>query len=210
MGDIPFDESFVIFEVIIVPVVLLSFLVEEFKGACFVLFLVVLTPIFDDGDDPIWHEEGGDGAGFFYYARINVEYLVCALAIASRTKEYSGERAGVHSICDSWIIVGFNVGAEGGLTVFLKVKFVAEDNLPRGVLVGYPGGCWEPIKPEYRKVDKVDDHLAGKRCVGKVRHECAAAFFNGADETFDFTDVFACHDGVNLTISQASLTLSNS
>jgi hypothetical protein len=59
MGNIRFDESFVIFEIIIVPVVLLLFLVEEFKGACFVLLLVVSSPIFNDGDDPIWHGEGG-------------------------------------------------------------------------------------------------------------------------------------------------------
>ncbi len=143
-------------------------------------------------------ERGGDGAGLFDYTRINVEYLLCALAIASQTKEYSGERAGAHSICDSWIGVGFNVGAEGGLTVFLEVEFATKDNLPGGVLVGYPGGCWEAIKPEYGKVDKVDDHLARKRCVGKVRHKCAAAFFNGADETFDFTDMFARRGGVNL------------
>ncbi len=94
--------------------------------------------------------------------------------------------------------MGFNVGVEGGLAVFLEVNFAAEDNLPGGVLVGYPGGCWEAIKPEYGNIDKVDDHLARKRCVGKVQNECAAAFFNGADETFDFTNVFACRSGVNL------------
>jgi hypothetical protein len=90
MGNVQFNESFVILEVIIVPVILLSFLVEEFEGACFVLLLVASSPIFDDGDDPIWHGEGGDGAGFFYCARIDVEYLVCALVIASGTKEYLG------------------------------------------------------------------------------------------------------------------------
>jgi hypothetical protein len=210
MGNVQFNESFVIFKVIVVPVVLLLFLVEEFEGACFVLLLVASSPNFDDGDDPIWHGEGGDGAGFFDYACINVEYLVCALAIASRTEEYSGKRAGAHSICDGRIIMGFDVGAKGGLAVFLEVNFAAEDNLPGGVLVGYPGGCWEAIKPEYGKVDKVDDHLARKRCVWKVRHECTAAFFNGADETFDFTNVFARCGGVISTILQASLTLSNS
>ncbi len=44
----------------------------------------------------------------------------------------------------------------------------------------------------------MDDHLARKWCVGKVRHECTAAFFNGADETFDFIDVFAHRGGVNV------------
>jgi hypothetical protein len=198
MGNVRFDESFVIFEVIVVSVVLLLFLVEEFEGAFFVFLLVASSPIFNDSDDPIWHGEGGDGAGFFDYACINVEYLVCALAVASRTEEYSGEPAGAHSICDGRIVVGFNVGAKGGFAVFLEVDFAAEVDLPGGVLVGHPGCCWEAIKPEYGKVDKVDDHLARKRCVGNVQHECAAAFFNGVDETFDFTDVFAPGSGVNL------------
>ncbi len=72
---------------------------------------------------------------------------MCALVIASRAEEYSGECVGVHSICDGQIIAGFNVGAKGGLAVFLKVDFAAKDNLLGGVLVGYPGGCWEAIKP---------------------------------------------------------------
>ncbi len=132
---------------VVVPVVLLSFLVEEFERACFVLFLMVSSPVFDDGNDPIWHGEGGNGAEFLDYACINIEYLVCALAVASRAEEYSWEHSGAHCIRDGRIVVGFNIGAKGGFAVFLEVKFAAEDDLPRVVLVGYPGGCWEAIEP---------------------------------------------------------------
>ncbi len=44
----------------------------------------------------------------------------------------------------------------------------------------------------------MDDNLAWKRHVGKVRHESAAAFFNPADEAFDFTNVFAHCGSVDL------------
>ncbi len=72
---------------------------------------------------------------------------MCALVVASRAEDFSRERAGVHCICDCWIVVGFDIGAKSGFAVFLEVKFAAEDDLPRGVLVGYPGGCWEAIEP---------------------------------------------------------------
>ncbi len=135
MCDIWFDQAFVVFKVVVVPVVLLLFLVEEFKRACFVLLLMASSPVFDDDNDPILHGEGGYGAGFLDYACINIQYLVCALAVASRAEEYSWERSRAHCICDGRVIVGFNVGAEGGFAVFLKVEFAAEDDLPRGVLV---------------------------------------------------------------------------
>ncbi len=83
MCDIRFDQAFVVFKVVVVPVVLLSFLNEEFECACFVLLLMVSSPVFDDGNDPIWHGEGGNGAGFLDYTCINIKYLVCALAAAS-------------------------------------------------------------------------------------------------------------------------------
>ncbi len=44
----------------------------------------------------------------------------------------------------------------------------------------------------------MDDDLAWKCCVRKVRHESAAAFFNRADEAFDFADVFAPRGSVDL------------
>ncbi len=44
----------------------------------------------------------------------------------------------------------------------------------------------------------MDDDLAWERRVGKVRHESAAAFFNCADEAFNFTDVFARRGSVDL------------
>ncbi len=147
MCNIRLDQAFVVFEVVVVPVILLSCLVEQFECACFVLLLMVSSPVFDDGDDPIWHGEGGNGAGFLDYACINIEYLVCALAVASWAEEYSWERSGAHCIRDGWVVVGFDVGAKGGFAVFLEVEFAAKDDLPRGVLVGYPGGFWEAIEP---------------------------------------------------------------
>ncbi len=107
---------------------------------------MALSPVFDDSNDPIWHGEGGNGAGFLDYACINIKYLVCALAVASRAEEYSWERSGAHCIRDGRVVVGFDVGAEGGFAVFLKVKLASEEDLPNGVLVGYPGGCWEAIE----------------------------------------------------------------
>ncbi len=44
----------------------------------------------------------------------------------------------------------------------------------------------------------MDDNLAWERCVGKVRHESAAAFFNRADEAFNFAYVFTRCSSVDL------------
>ncbi len=44
----------------------------------------------------------------------------------------------------------------------------------------------------------MDDDLAWERHVGKVRHKSAAAFFNCADEAFDFADAFTHHGSVDL------------
>ncbi len=44
----------------------------------------------------------------------------------------------------------------------------------------------------------MDDNLAWKRRVGKVRHKSAAAFFNRADEAFDFADLFMRRGSVDL------------
>ncbi len=44
----------------------------------------------------------------------------------------------------------------------------------------------------------MDDDLAWKQCVGKVLHESASAFFNRADEAFDFADVFVRRGSVDL------------
>ncbi len=85
--------------------------------------------------------------GFLDYACINIEYLVCVLAVASWAEEYSWEHLGAHCIRDGWVIVGFDIGAKGSFAVFLEVEFAAEEDLSRGVLVGYPGGCWEAIEP---------------------------------------------------------------
>ena len=40
--------------------------------------------------------------------------------------------------------------------------------------------------------------MAWERCVGKVRHESAAAFFNRADEALNFADMFAPRGSVDL------------
>ncbi len=144
MGNIQFIKSLIIFKIILIPVVLLSFLVEKFEGICLVFFLMVFVQIFDNFDDPIYHGEGGDCIRFFKKTRVDVEYLVCALAFASETKEYARERAKAHSVGNGWIIVGFKVGSKGGLAVFLEVKFAAKDDLARGVFV-YPGGHWKAI-----------------------------------------------------------------
>ncbi len=122
---------------------------------------------------------------------------MCALAIASGTKEYARERAKAHGVGYSGVVVGFNIGSEGGLAVFCEIKFTAEDNVVGGVFVGYPSGRWEAIKPKDSKVDKVDGNLTGEHCEGEIQHECTAAFLGGADVLFDFADVFLCHSGTD-------------
>ncbi len=93
---------------------------------------------------------------------------MCALAIASGTKEYARERVEAHGVGYRGVVVGFNVGSEGGLAVFCEIDFTAEDNFAGGVFVGYPSGCWEAFKPMDSKVDKVDDDLMGDHCEGEV------------------------------------------
>ncbi len=93
---------------------------------------------------------------------------MCALAIASGTKEYAREHAKAHGVGYSGVVMSFNVGSEGGPAVFCKIDFTAEDNFAGGVFVGYPGGRWEAIKPKDSKVDKVDDDLMGGHCEGEV------------------------------------------
>ncbi len=122
---------------------------------------------------------------------------MCALAIAVGTKEYARERAKVHGVGYSGVIVGFNLGSEGGLAVFCEINFTAKDNFLGIVFVGYPGGRWEAVKPKDSEVDKVDDNLMGEHCEGEVRHECTAAFLGGADVSFNFAEVFACCGGID-------------
>jgi hypothetical protein len=100
------------------------------------------APIFDNFDDPIRHGEGGDCTFFFSNTHVDVEYLGCALAIVSGTKEYAREHAKAHSVGNGLIFVGFDVGSKGGLAVFLEIKFAVKDNLAGEVYVRYPCGCW--------------------------------------------------------------------
>jgi hypothetical protein len=197
VSNIRFNKSLVLLKVIIVPVILLLFAVEKFKGLCLVFLLVVYAPIVNNFDDPIRHGKGSDQTGFFNNTHVDVEYLVCALAIASGTIEYARERAKAHGVGYSGVIVGFNVGFEGGLAVFCEIEFTVEDNFAGGVYAGYPGGHWEAIKPKDSKVKKVDDKLTGEHCEGEVRHKCTAVFLGGADVLFDFAAVFACRRGVD-------------
>jgi hypothetical protein len=60
VGNIQFDESHVVFEVIIFPVVLLLFTVEKFKGLCIVFLLVASAPTVNNFDHPIRHRKGSD------------------------------------------------------------------------------------------------------------------------------------------------------
>ncbi len=197
VSNIQFDKSLVVFEVIIVPVVLLLFAVEKFKGFCLVFLLVASAPIVKDFDNPIRHGKGSEQTGFFNNTRVDVKYLVCALAIASRTKEYAREHAKAHGVGYSGFVVGFNVGSEGGLAVFFEINFIAKDNFARGIYIGYPGGHWEAIKPKDSKVDKVDDDLMEGHCEGEVQHKCMAAVLGSVDVLFNFTDVFACQGGID-------------
>ena len=48
-----------------------------------------LVPVFDEGDEPVWHGEKSDGTWFLDYACIYIEELVCALRVHSWAEEYS-------------------------------------------------------------------------------------------------------------------------
>ncbi len=122
---------------------------------------------------------------------------MCALTIASGTKEYARKRAKTHGVGYSGVVVGFNVGYKGGFAVFCEIDFMAKDNLVGGVFVGYPGSRWEAVEPKDSKVDKVDDNLVGEHCEGEVQHKWTAAFLGGVDVLFDFTNVFACCGAVD-------------
>jgi hypothetical protein len=197
LGSIQFNKSLVVFKVIIVQVILLSFTVEKFKGPCLVFLLVASAPIVNYFDDPIRHGKGCNQTGFFNGTCVDVEYLVCALTIASGTKEYARDLTKVHGVGYSGVVMGFNVGSKGGLAVFCEIEFMAEDNCAGGIFFGYPGGRWEAIKPKNSKVDKVDDDLTGEHCEGEVQQECMAAFLGGANVLFDFANMFACCGGVD-------------
>ena len=106
------------------------------------------SPVFDNGNDSIGDGEGGNGARVVhYYSGVDVKYFVCALAVSGWAKEYSWECAGAHCVCDGWIVMSFDVGSKGCFVMFFEVEFATKDNLPRGVLVGYPGCGWDAIEP---------------------------------------------------------------
>jgi hypothetical protein len=57
MGNVSLDKALGLFKMIVVPVVLLLFLIEEFEGLCLVFLLVASSPIFNDFDAcPAWGE----------------------------------------------------------------------------------------------------------------------------------------------------------
>jgi hypothetical protein len=160
VGNIQFDKSLVVCKVIIVPVILLLLGVEKFKGFalssclwCLPQLLVILMTLLDMGRGVIkW---------VFLTTPVLMLNTMCALAIASETREYARECVKAHGVGYSRVVVGFNVGSKGGLVVFCEIDFMAENNFAGGVFVGYPGGCWEAINPKDSKVDKMDDDLTG-------------------------------------------------
>ncbi len=76
--------------VAIVLVILLPFLVEEFKSFQHVPFLVVLPPIFNKGDDSIRHGQGVI-MRVFDYACINVKDLVLLWQLPVVTRNMPGD-----------------------------------------------------------------------------------------------------------------------
>ncbi len=103
VGNIRFDKSFVVFEVIIVPVVLLLFAVEKFKGLCLVFLLLVSAPVSAILMTLSCMGRGVVKQNFFNNTRVDVEYLVCALAIAGETKEYAKKHTKVHDVDYKWL-----------------------------------------------------------------------------------------------------------
>jgi hypothetical protein len=112
----------------------LLFAIEGDEGTRFILLCVALSPVVDDGNDPVRHGEGRDCVWLFDGAGANTRNIVSTLAFAGWAKEDFREPAKLHGICNHRVIVGFNVGAKEGNAVFGKIEFANEDNFAGGVL----------------------------------------------------------------------------
>ena len=153
-----------------------------------VLLLVSSFPIFDHNNDLVRHWKGVDHAGYFYYSRINVEDLVCDLAIASRTNEYVGECARAHGVGDCWIF-----DPKVALQCLSK-----SSSRSRTILRGeYFLDTLAATKRLFSQSTAKDGDLAGEDVVREVGHECLTALFNCADEPLNFHNVFACCSGID-------------
>jgi hypothetical protein len=95
----------------------LLFAIEEDEGTIYNLLCVALSPVVDNGNDPVGHGEGHDRAWFFDGAGVNIKKIESALVIAGWAKEDPRERAKLHGICYCRFVVGFDVGAKGGNAV---------------------------------------------------------------------------------------------
>ena len=103
------------------------------------------SPVFNDRDDSIWHGKRGDGASFFEYSGVDVEYFVCSLAVSSWAEEYSAECSEAHCVCDGWVVMVFDVGSEGCCAMFVEIEFTTKDIFPGRVFVRNRSCYWDAV-----------------------------------------------------------------
>jgi hypothetical protein len=80
----------------------LPFEIEKDEGMRSILLGMALSPVIEDGDDPVGHGEGRDHVRFFGSPCVNVENFVRALAIDGWAEEDPREHAG----CMVFVIMG--------------------------------------------------------------------------------------------------------
>ncbi len=75
-------KAFFVVEIVVVPTVLLSFAIDKDEGMRFILLCMALSPVVDNGDDPVGHGKGCDRAWFFDFTSVDIKIFLSALAIA--------------------------------------------------------------------------------------------------------------------------------
>ncbi len=191
MGCLGFDKAFIVCEVVVVPIKVLSLAIEEFEGGRSIFPLATASPVFNYFDDVIRHRKRSNCARFLDDTGIYVKDFVRVLEVAGGTKENAGERACLHCVGDNWIFVGINIRSKGGFAVFVEIKLTACDYFARGVFVQDTNCGGDAVEPKDQEVDKVDDDLSWENLVREVGDDGAAALLDYPDNAFDLPDVFA-------------------
>jgi hypothetical protein len=146
----------------------------------------------------VGHGEKRDRSWLLDHSCVDVKYLVSALAVAGWAKEYPWECTEAHGVCSCQVVVGLNIRTKWGNAMFCKVEFASKKNFAWGVNFQNPCRSGRAVEPEYCKVDKVYNNLAGEHIVWEIKNESLAPFLDGADESFDVANVFAGGSCVDL------------
>jgi hypothetical protein len=105
---------------------------------------------------------------------VDVEYLVRALAIAGWAKEYPRKHTGVHGVRNWQVVVGLDVRTKWGNSMFCEINFASKNDFAWGVHFQNTRRSGKAVEPEYRKVDKVYNDLAGEHVVWEIGSDSLA------------------------------------